>query len=70
MLANLTAATIAGLEQQLQTDREVTRVELDRFFDGILIQAQSPGYLPLSKAEIMQKDQKPSNALRRSFNVN
>jgi hypothetical protein len=45
VLANLTAATIAGLEQQLQTDREATRVELDRFFDGILIQAQSPGFL-------------------------
>jgi hypothetical protein len=46
VLANLTAATIAGLEQQLQTDREATRVELDRFFDGILIQAKSPGFLP------------------------
>jgi hypothetical protein len=46
VLANLTAATIAGLEQQLQTDREATRVALDRFFDGILIQAQSPGFLP------------------------
>jgi hypothetical protein len=45
VLTTLTAATVAGLEQQLQTDREATRVELDRFFDGILIQAKSPGFL-------------------------
>src|SRR5205085_369937 len=45
VLTNVTAATVAGLEQQLQTDREATRVELDRFFDGILIQAKSPGFL-------------------------
>jgi hypothetical protein len=43
-IRGLTQATVAGLEQQLQTDRRATRIELDRFFDGFLAQARSPGY--------------------------
>ncbi len=43
-LRSLTEGLVAGLEQQLQTDREATRIELDRFFDGILVQVNSPGF--------------------------
>jgi hypothetical protein len=43
-IRGLAQATVAGLEQQLQTDRRATRIELDRFFDGFLVQAKSPGY--------------------------
>jgi hypothetical protein len=43
-MAQLTEATVAGLEQQLETDRRAARIELDRYFRGILIQAKSPGF--------------------------
>jgi hypothetical protein len=39
-----TQAVVAGLEQQLETDRRAARIEMDRFFRGILVQAGSPGY--------------------------
>jgi hypothetical protein len=38
-----TAAVVAGLEQQLETDRRAARLEMDRFFRGVLVQAGSPG---------------------------
>ena len=43
-MAQLTEATVAGLEQQLETDRRATKIVLDRYFRGILVQAKSPGY--------------------------
>jgi hypothetical protein len=43
-MTQLTAATAAGLEQQLETDRRAARIELDRYFRGILVQAKSPGF--------------------------
>ena len=43
-MAQLTEATVAGLEQQLETDRRAARIELDRYFRGILVQAKSPGF--------------------------
>jgi hypothetical protein len=39
-----TKAVVAGLEQQLEADRRAARIEMDRFFRGILVQAGSPGY--------------------------
>jgi hypothetical protein len=39
-----TKAVVAGLEQQLEADRRAARVEMDRYFRGILVQAGSPGY--------------------------
>jgi hypothetical protein len=39
-----TAAVVAGLEQQLEADRRAARIEMDRYFRGILVQAGSPGY--------------------------
>jgi hypothetical protein len=35
---------VAGLEQQLETDRRAARIEMDRYFRGMLVQARSPGY--------------------------
>jgi hypothetical protein len=39
-----TQAVVAGLEQQLEADRRAARIEMDRFFRGVLVQARSPGY--------------------------
>jgi hypothetical protein len=39
-----TKAVVAGLEQQLEADRRAARLEMDRYFRGILVQAGSPGY--------------------------
>jgi hypothetical protein len=41
---NITKATVAGLEQQLETDRRAARIEMDRYFRGMLVQARSPGF--------------------------
>jgi hypothetical protein len=38
-----TQAVVAGLEQQLEADRRAARLEMDRYFRGILVQAGSPG---------------------------
>jgi hypothetical protein len=43
-MSNITKATVAGLEQQLETDRRAARIEMDRYFRGMLVQARSPGY--------------------------
>jgi hypothetical protein len=39
-----TQAAVAGLEQQLEADRRAARIEMDRYFRGILVQAGSPGF--------------------------
>jgi hypothetical protein len=39
-----TQAVVAGLEQQLEADRRAARIEMDRYFRGVLVQAGSPGY--------------------------
>jgi hypothetical protein len=41
---NITKATVADLEQRLETDRRAARIEMDRYFRGMLVQARSPGY--------------------------
>jgi hypothetical protein len=41
---NITKATVAGLEQQLETDRRAARIEIDRYFRGMLVHARSPGF--------------------------
>jgi hypothetical protein len=41
---DMTKATVAGLEQQLETDRRAARIEIDRYFRGMLVQARSPGF--------------------------
>jgi hypothetical protein len=43
-IRNITKATVAGLEQQLETDRRAARIEMDRYFRGMLVQARSPGF--------------------------
>jgi hypothetical protein len=43
-MTQLAEATVAGLEQQLETDRRAARIELDRYFRGVLVQAKSPGF--------------------------
>jgi hypothetical protein len=43
-IPDATKAVVAGLEQQLETDRRAARTEMDRYFRGILVQAGSPGY--------------------------
>jgi hypothetical protein len=43
-MRNITKATVAGLEQQLETDRRAARIEMDRYFRGMLVQARSPGF--------------------------
>lgn len=45
----LTATVVAGLEQQLQTDQKAAKVEIDKFLDGFLVQARSPGYLEFAQ---------------------
>jgi len=35
---------MAALEQHLETDRKAARIELDRYFRGVLVQAKSPGF--------------------------
>jgi hypothetical protein len=43
-IPTVTKAVVAGLEQQLEADRRAARIEMDRYFRGILVQAGSPGY--------------------------
>jgi hypothetical protein len=49
-LRDMTAAVTAGLEQQLKTDQKAARIEIDRFIDGFLVQASSPGYLDFAQS--------------------
>ena len=46
----MTAAVTAGLEQQLKTDQKAAKIEIDRFLDGFLVQAGSPGYLDFAQS--------------------
>jgi hypothetical protein len=43
-IKDMTRAAMAGLEQQLEADRRAARAEMDRYFRGIMVQANSPGY--------------------------
>ena len=43
-MQDMTRAVVAGLEQQLEADRQAARTEMDRYFRGILVQAKSPGF--------------------------
>ena len=49
-LRDMTAAVTAGLEQQLKTDQKAAKIEIDRFLDGFLVQAESPGYLDFAQS--------------------
>ena len=49
-LRDMTAAVTAGLEQQLKTDQKAAKIEIDRFLDGFLVQAGSPGYLDFAQS--------------------
>ena len=50
LLHDMTAAVTAGLEQQLKTDQKAAKIEIDRFLDGFLVQAGSPGYLDFAQS--------------------
>jgi hypothetical protein len=49
-LYDMTAAVTAGLEQQLKTDQKAAKIEIDRFLDAFLVQAESPGYLDFAQS--------------------
>jgi hypothetical protein len=49
-LRDMTAAVTAGLEQQLKTDQKAAKIEIDRFLDGFLVQASSPGYFDFAQS--------------------
>jgi hypothetical protein len=49
-LRDMTAAVAAGLEQQLKTDQKAAKIEIDRFLDAFLVQAESPGYLDFAQS--------------------
>jgi hypothetical protein len=49
-LRDMTAAVTAGLEQQLKTDQKAAKIEIDRFLDAFLVQAESPGYLDFAQS--------------------
>ena len=65
-IPSATKAVVAGLEQQLEADRRAARIEMDRYFRGILVQAGSPGYEALVQA---RGEHVAAQALRRVRSV-